>query len=357
MTSLDPADQTLADFFEAACRSFEQAARPALERVYHIGTQTLVVRFANERLMPRLTPALEHLAMPEAVASAGTTGPLTVCVWDSASTGVRMPPPPWTRDAYASRGDLRGQATGRFQAAYQFTTAGVGLLSLLDRAQALGMYWLSDAQHLPDYEGGGPFRNLLHWWLAEKGQQLIHAGAVGRAGGGVLLAGRGGAGKSTTALACLAAGLRYLADDYCLLEPGPEPQVWSLYNSAKVRLDGLKRFPHLAPLVDARDDHQEAKAIVFLQRHFPERLIRRFPLRAILLVRLAGRAASALTPATPAAALRALAPSTLFQLAGAGGAAFHMLGQLIRQVPCYYLEAGTDLGQLPGVVAALLPAE
>jgi hypothetical protein len=351
-----PGNEALAAFFQAACHAFEQATPSASpERTYTIGSQRLRVRFANEALVPRLTPALEHLAAP----LAGAPATFTVCVWDSASTGVPMPPPPWPLDAYAARGDIRGQDTGRFQAAYQFTPAGVGVLSLLGREQALGMYWLNDARHLPDYESGAPLRNLLHWWMAGAGYQFVHAGAVGAAPGsgaegGVLLAGRGGSGKSTTALACLEAGLRYLADDYCLLAADPAPEALSLYNSAKVRPDGLLRFPQLAPLVDAHDYLGVEKAIVFLHRHFPQRLVTRFLLRAVLIPRITGRLATTLTPASPAAALKALAPSTLFQLSGAGPAAFQHLAGILRQIPCYYLEAGTDLAQIPGTIAALL---
>ncbi len=376
-------DEALTSFFQAACRAFEQAARPGHERTYRVGSHVLRLRFANDRLTARLTPALEHLASPDNAMSttpapstslprADTSVPvtastvsatdtsvsaLTVCVWDSASTGVPLPPPPWPLQADATQGDLRGQSTLRFQADFQFTPADAGVLSILDREQALGMYWLSDERHLPDYETAAPLRNLLHWGLAKVSYQFVHAGAVGRAEGGVLLIGKGGSGKSTIALACLEAGLFYLADDYCLLNASPAPEALSLYNSAKVRPDGLLRFPQLARRVDARDRVGVEKAIFFLQRHFPERLILRFPLQAILIPRLTGLAGTTLTPASPAEALRALAPSTLFPLTGTGPAAFQRLASLIRPVPCYYLEAGTDVRRIPGIIAALLPGE
>jgi hypothetical protein len=358
-------DSALATFFQAACQAFEQAANPALERIYQVGPHALRLRFANDRLVPRLTPALEHLAVlaTGAPMDGGASAPddarsaLTVCIWDSTSTGVSMPPPPWPSDAYTPRGDIWSHSTGRFQIAFQSTLAGVGPLSLLDREQAVGLYWLSDARHLPDYESGAPLRNLLHWWLAGTGYQFVHAGAVGRASGGVLLVGKGGSGKSTTALACLEAGLLYLGDDYCLLSASPVPEALSLYNSAKVRPDGLLHFPQLARRVDARDRLGVEKAIFFLQRHFPERLILRFPLRAILIPRITGLPGTTLSAASPATALKALAPSTLFQLAGAGPAAFQNLARLIRQIPCYYLDAGTDLAAISGVITSLLPTE
>ena len=353
---LSPVDEALADFFQTACRAFEQAAQPGSERLFHIGTQTLRLRFANERLAPRLTPALEHLAAPSAAeARMGDRPTLTVCIWDSASTGVSMPPPPWSLDAYTPRGDILGQDGERFQVAFQSTVAGAGPLSILDRRQRVGIYWLNDARQLPDYECGAPLRNLLHWGLADAGYQYVHAGAVGHLGGAVLLAGKGGSGKSTTALACLEAGWRYLADDYCLLRADPMPEVFSLYNSAKVRPDGLQRFPQLRQHADMHDRLGDEKAIVFLQRHSPDPLALHLPLRAALVLRLTGQPGTKLAEASPAAALRALAPSTLFQLPGAGQASFQNLARLIRQIPCYYLEAGTNLAGIPNIMASLFP--
>jgi hypothetical protein len=61
-----------------------------------------------------------------------------------------------------------------------------------------------------------------------------------------------------------------------------------------------------------------------------------------------------LKPASPAAGLAALAPSTIFQLPGAGKEAFQAMGQLVRQVPCYQLNLGTDIGEIPEVILELL---
>ena len=93
MTPPVPADAALAAFFQAAVQAFEQAAGAVCERAYRVGAARLQLRFANQRLLPRLTPALEHLAAPPDDAPPSGTPALTVCVWDSASTGIAMPPP------------------------------------------------------------------------------------------------------------------------------------------------------------------------------------------------------------------------------------------------------------------------
>lgn len=55
---------------------------------------------------------------------------------------------------------------------------------------------------------------LLH----QRGRFVLHASVVEGASGGVAVAGHSGAGKSTTLLACLARGLRMVADDIAAVE-------------------------------------------------------------------------------------------------------------------------------------------
>jgi hypothetical protein len=55
-----------------------------------------------------------------------------------------------------------------------------------------------------------------------------------------------------------------------------------------------------------------------------------------------------------AATLAALAPSTIFQLPRAGGEAFKFLATFARGLPCFSLEAGTDLSTIPPVIERLL---
>ena len=81
--------------------------------------------------------------------------------------------------------------------------------------------------------------------------QLVHSGAVGIGGQGVLLTGIGGSGQSTTCLLCLEAGLDFAGDDYTAFElvGGSSARVHSLYSSAKVDPVTLGRFPRLRQLV------------------------------------------------------------------------------------------------------------
>ena len=126
-------------------------------------------------------------------------------------------------------GHVRGYNEGTIRTALG---ANIHTLSMLDKDRDLGFYWLHQACPLPPYERAAPLRAIFHWWFQDRGFHVLHAGAAGTDGGAVLLAGKGGAGKSTAALACLGAGLSYLGDDHCLVKQNQDPCVYSLYNSA-----------------------------------------------------------------------------------------------------------------------------
>ena len=165
--------------------------------------------------------------------------------------------------------------------------------------------------------------------------------------------GKGGSGKSTATLCCLNSPLLDAADDYGLVSSDPQPYFHSLYNSGKVNLHDMERFRWLggAGHCGVLDSH---KALYFLHRLFPEKISAGFPLRAIVLPRVSGTAESRITPASRAQAMLALAPSTLFQLPGAEAQKFAHLSALVKALPAYVLESGTDWAQIPRALAELV---
>lgn len=336
-------------FFRAAYQAFqraEQAAGDPIERFYSIGGYIVRLRFAGPVLVPLITPALAHLATEPVSRPA-----LTVCLWDSASTNASLPPPPWRLGDYLARGEIRGLSSGRFRAAFNL---GSGVLRMLDAERNVALWWIRDACLLPSHEIGSPLSAILYWWMSLRGRQYVHAGAVGTPTGGVLLAGKGGCGKSTAALACLDSELVYVGDDYCLLATEPAPYAYSLYSSGKLDGEHIRRFPFLVPVISNANHLDSEKVLLFLHQHFPGKLSSGFPIRAILLPRITGRPGTTLTPTSPMIGLKALAPSTIFQLSGAGGAVFQTLARFVGLVPCYYLNLGTDPTKIPHMISALL---
>ena len=334
------------EYFQSVYELFRscQQVSGSVERHYVIGGHLIRLSFSGSALLS-LTRSLEHLATDD-----DSTPELTVCLWDSESTGQRMVLRPWQEEDFLARGVIEGYNTERIYTAFQH---GSGALSILDKQRNLAVFWAPDAK-LPYWEYGSPLRSILHWWLLSQELQLVHAAAVGNTNGGVLIGGKGGSGKSTTALTCLESSLSYVGDDYTLLGLDPEPVVHSLYNSAKLNSDHVQRFPALLPRVANTDRLPAEKALLFVNEHYPAKVAARLPVRAILLPRVTGIPETRWKRVSVAMALTALAPSTIFQLPRAGNEAFQFLSTFIRHLPCFSLEVGTELSTVPRVIEGLL---
>lgn len=79
------------DFFERCYERFlkAKAAVGEINHFYRIGETSVRLIFAGDKLVSHLTPALEHIRIPEIVSP-----DLTLCIWDSNSTSTEMVPPP-----------------------------------------------------------------------------------------------------------------------------------------------------------------------------------------------------------------------------------------------------------------------
>jgi hypothetical protein len=336
-----------AGFFASVLDSFQKAsAGKLIEHRYRIGGKAVLMRFAGPAIAKLFSPAIEHLSDP-------TFGvpDLTVHVFDDRSTGGRMPPAPWAPECHGQRGLIEGYNDDRFFTTYEI---GIDILQMFDAAQNAAVYWVRDYEWIPYWENSFPMRSILHWRLQNDPLQAIHAGAVGTAAGGVLIAGKSGSGKSTTTLACLTSDLLFAGDDYVLADVTAEPYVHSLYSTAKLVPDNCDRFPQLKSLVSNPDKLDEQKALIYLREHFPANVVRGFPLRAILLPRVTGQRNTRIVKAGAMDAFRSIAPTTLLHLTRATDEAARKISTLSRALPVYWLEAGTDLPQIPQVIREFL---
>lgn len=338
------------EFWERMGDACDEARRRVgvLDRDYGIDGLSLRLRFFGDTLASKLSPAFSHCLVGPGEATAWPS--LTIDLWDTATTGVRIPDPPWRRPEPALAGSLDYYHDRRFRLLFRHRNT----LWLQDRANGRGMYWCEDAKEISASQMASPLRQLLAWWALDERRVLCHAGAVGGAGGAVLLAGRSGAGKSTTALACHAGGLSFLGDDCVIVSDGPAPRVASLYNSAKLNGDNLDRFPGWKPRVHNPERPARDKAVFFVDRWEPRSIDRAGPLRAILLPRIVGSTTTRLRPASAVESLIALAPSSIRQTCGEGHETLRSLARFTAVVPGFVLELGTDLSQIPDVVARVI---
>lgn len=348
--------ETVHATFDTACRT----AGGCVKRFYRIGNDHVMLQSPEERVLERVGAALEHLRI-----HAADPPDLTISLWDGAGVPpAPAPPSPWgwyaARYADGRTPTLRFNSHGELA---EFRSPGVltafrlwpHKLRVVDLHRRLAFYWTADIDAIPDYEYCAPLRKILAWWASARGAQIVHAAAVGLDDGGVLLAGKGGAGKSTTALACLGSPLKFAGDDCCLIHTADTPRVGSLYSSAKLKTRAdVARFPHLTGAVhnSARPDGE--KAFMFLHRHRPAWLSPGFPIRALLIPRVTGIASPRLVPVSAASGLAALAPSTLSLFPGLERESTRRMAELVARVPCYRFEVGPELRGIPDTILHLL---
>lgn len=311
---------------------------------YRIAGQPVLVRCAGTDLVARTDPALSARRDTEV----GEAPALTIDMWDSAVSGVRMPRAPWAPQELAPLGLVGSYCDGRFMTAVDVHTAS---LSTFDAETSHAVFWLHDARRMAYWQSASPLRLILSWWGSQRGMQLTHAGAVATPDGAVLIVGGAGAGKSTTTLACLSAGLDYFGDDYCLVAPEPEPRVYGVYATAKLRPESLPMLPTVRTSVRNAARLDREKAIIDLADTHAPRLGGGAPIRAIAVPSVTGGVSTA--PIPPSAVLRAMAPSTIFGLFGATPGSLHLLAGLAQRAPGYRLDLGDDLDAVVDAVRTL----
>jgi hypothetical protein len=338
-------------FFEDSLDRYRRAAQ-AMEperHLFDIGGTRVCLEFAGPRLVPTITRALEHLRI-----DAQSSADFTVCLWDSESTGVDMVPPPCDWQSFTNRGDIWGFNSPRYRAAFHWVENSV---NLMDRETNQGLFWVATAGQLPFWVHASPLRTHFHWWMEENDLQLLHAACVGDDDGAVLIVGKGGVGKSTTALTCLRDGLNYLADDYLIVGTDPRPTAYTLYSTAKLDADQVERFPGFRRFIDNADSLESEKAVMFLHPDFSAQIRQSMPLKAVLLPRVRDQVGTDFSPADARSAQRAAAFTTLSQLPYAGRHTHDYLDRLTAALPKFNVELGSDLKQVASSLSEFLASD
>ncbi|MGE3074354.1 MAG: hypothetical protein AB7N24_13975 [Dehalococcoidia bacterium] len=314
-----------------------------------LGPVRVQFEFAGPALLPRLGAPFAHLRAPEGPAD------LTIRAWDSESTGVALPkelPTAWNvySQSLPAMSDEGAQRWTYFR-----PDPG---LTVFDSPSQTATYWVPAASSLTYGDIAGGFRAVIAWSMAERGMQFLHSAAVAAGDRAALIVGSSGSGKSSTALACLLNGLEYLGDDHCLLElDASPPAVHSIYAAAKLHDAQLLRFPRLHPFVVNPNRVAPDKGVAILFPDFAELLPASRPLVAVFVPRIANVETTTIGPIGPAAALAALAPSTLLQMASADRGGLAAMARLVRRIPCYSLRLGTEQKEIASVIDAFLRSQ
>lgn len=222
---------------------------------------------------------------------------------------------------------------------------GFRALFLWNRERRRAAVWLGESGDLPYHLVALPLLPILSWVLADRGLAVVHAAAVATEMGAVLIGGRSGTGKSTASIACLDAGVGFLGDDMCVIEPGAQPVVHSLFCSAKLDVPDTARFPALSPALVNGSGPGWEKAVYLFDGHVGERIVRRAPLVGVAIPRRGQLGHAARLSARQA--FLAMAPNTVFQLPGAGQAACAGVKEVVSKVPVHTVGTGDTIAEIP----------
>lgn len=333
-----------------------EAAGDLFERSFLLAGKTVRLRVAGQELGECLCVPLAHLP---AAPGDGRAPDLTVLAIDRSGFPAprpAMPDPacPGAPGVSAQR-DILASPDGRFVCEFDVQS---GSVWCLDRKTAQVVGAADSAGELALRDKGRPLQPLMAFWLDQGRIQPLHAGLVARNGQGVMLAGGGGAGKSTAALCCLTGGFDFLGDDYIVLESAEDGSFTghSLYSSAFLDPEHLTRFSGLASHAVRGRYAEEDKHLLLLSKLFAGRLPARVPIRYVLLPRVRAGGQARLAVATRGEALRRLVPSCLLRGPRLGREGFNVLVKLVERVECRWLDLGADLEAVPRVVENLLGA-
>jgi len=202
--------------------------------------------------------------------------------------------------------------------------------------------WAAD--ELTRYAVAKPLLRFLYLTLYAQNKLVTHAALVGRNDKGIVVTGRGGSGKTTTSAAALLRGFDFVSDDYvCMSKQGARFVGETLFASLMLDVGHIRRFPKLAEAALFPPSDLETKAVVYPMRLFPGQVQRSMNIVAVIVPLLSDHAETRLAPMSKAAALRALAPSSVYSSPWREPSRFDFYHQMLKELPCFHLELGRDV--------------
>ncbi len=348
-SSENPAQLT--SYFEYLEDTFQKASSicgGVKQRIFCIAEKKITLNSAGGNLVDLIYKAFAHLPT-----NTSSSESLKMCVWDAKECDIALEFPTAQTLGEEKLEKIREHYFKHYSII--FSERGI-VFYAYDYLKNTAYVCIKDSNLLPNYFLASPLFRILKIWAKLNGLNVLHAGCVANEKNAVLFVGKGGKGKSTTSLQCLLDGMYYLGDDYVLLDTSHStPVIYTIYCSGKLHLNHITNFPLFNQHSIYRPNTEEYdKPLLYLNTLFKEKTAYKRSLKAIVATQLTVNETTYYKPLSAFEALKALAPSTLFQLNLGDHGDFAKMGNLTRTTPCFTLELGTNLHGIAPVVNELL---
>lgn len=315
------------------------ALPPKKRKRFLLANETLDIEYFETTILKKIEQAFSHLQSKDETAC-----PMTVRLWEMSDYSFCPSPKEW--DLIISNG-YHGTVKPPI---YLHYFADIQALSVINTEKNLAYYLVKDASQLPWWVSGSPLQVILNVFLRERKIQLTHSGAVSLNGYGILLFGKGGAGKSTTTLSCVNGGMECLGEDYCALAPQNPPTVYSVYQTAKLTKQTIDKFPNTNICASSK----EAKHLFYYNHLFPKSMIRSAKLKALIHLNIGKKSSPSYSPINKKEALAGMLLSTLSGLPLYQKTTIDLLSALSQSLPCFRLHLGSNLEENTKLIRSFL---
>ncbi|WP_377504664.1 hypothetical protein [Octadecabacter sp. R77987] len=216
---------------------------------------------------------------------------------------------------------------------------------LFDTDRAVGIQWMTDKDGAPPWDSGSTLRNFVQWHLGCDTTSLLHGGTLAVSGAGILLAGEGGAGKSSTVLAGIFDGLQSVGDDYVLVD-AQALTARPVFDTLKQDETGLRRLGQWGHAGISRVANWQGKYQFYMPDVVRSDLVASIALRAIVMPTLTHGTRTSFAQVSAKDAFLALAPSGVSQIHCDRSRLFAVAARVARTLPAYRLNLGTQPAEI-----------